>query len=285
MAEIKSSGSSNLEIDSGAVQDFGPWTAAFMGVDQATHPITFDSSWMMLVVGTDTPGGIVLGRKHDIEIGVGPTSPPAEIIWGPMRYAWLNAGGGRGQSVNYSFPMILGAGDQLWVRHKWNGPGVFPLTIFITTTDQFQPVRPAILSFGTRQITALSTPGGVLFGGSNALGLWYIMGRDGTGAGMPLTFNSSWLSIAMGLIGVGTTKARFQLGASRDGNPPDLPEVIDIGFQSLGGGVGSQNAYIGDVMNFPVNWEKGDTVWVRGANILPTTARTFTMTANFWGNP
>jgi len=284
MAEIKSSGSGPLEIDSDAGGVFGPWLAAFMGVDQATHPITFDSSWMMLVVGTDTIGGISMGRLHDMEIGKGPTSPPAEIIWGPMRYHWLNAGGGRGNHVNYSFPMLLKAGDQLWVRHKNNTGSDFPITMFITVTDQIQPIRPAITTFGTRQITAVVTPAGVLFGTTNTLGLWYIMGRDGTGAGMPLQFNASWLSINIGLIGIGTTKARYQLGASRDGNPPDLPEVIDLGFQSTGGS-GSHNAYLGDVINFPVNWEKGDTVWVRGANIVPGTPRTFHMTANFWGNP
>ena len=85
------------------------------------------------------------------------------------------------------------------------------------------------------------------------------------------------------LFGIGTTNARWQMGASRDGNPPDLPELIDIGFQSSGQG-GAQISEVGDVHNFPIPWEIGDTVWVRGA-VKGGTDRTFAMAATIWGNP
>lgn len=188
--------------------------------------------------------------------------------------------------VNYSWPQVLSAGDQLWCRIKKDATaaaGVQALEVFLTVSDQVAPVRPATVHFSTHKIFAPVTPAGVLFPASDILGLWYIMGNDGSGGGMPLPFNTSWLSMNVELFGIGTQNARWQLGASRDGNPPDLPELIDIGFQSSGGG-GSHVSETGDVHNFPIPWEKGDTVWVRGA-AKGGSARTFALAATFWGNP
>jgi len=287
MGEIKSSGSSRVFVPSDAVAGvFGPWTALFMGVDQATHGLTFDSSWALLVIHIDTfIGGQNIGVRYDVEIGVGPASPPGEIVWGPMRFATVHTGGGRGDACNYSFPLELKAGDQLWCRCKKDDTTVVDeLAVFLTVSDQVRPARAASVHFSTKEIFAPATPTGVLFPGSNILGSWYIMGQDGTGAGTPLEFNTSWLSLTIILLGIGTTGGRWQLGASRDGNPPDLPELIDVGFQSFGGG-GSHVSVVGDVLNFPIPWEKGDTVWIRGAVFPIVASRTFKVAANFWGNP
>ncbi len=288
MAEIKSSGSASVTVSSDSVADvFGPWTALFMGVDQATHPIVFDSSWAHLVIGD---AGITIGQfaglRLDVEIGIGPTSPPALTVWGPMKYTTWHTGGGRGMHTNYSFPLVQSAGDQFWIRIKKDSTaaaGVQALEVFLTVWDGIQPIRPATVNFATRKIFAPITPTGVLFLSSDILGLWYILGNDGSGGGMPLPFNASWLSMNIELFGIGTTNARWQMGASRDGNPPDLPELIDIGFQSSGQG-GAQISEVGDVHNFPIPWEIGDTVWVRGA-VKGGTDRTFAMAATIWGNP
>lgn len=288
MAEIKSSGSASVRVSSDTSAGvFGPWTALFMGVDQATHPITFNSTWAHLVIGTDVLViGQFVGLRFDVEIGVGPSSPPAKSIWGPMKYTSHHTGGGRGMHTNYSFPLVLDAGDQLWMRQRKDAtatPGVQDIVVFLTVSDQVQPIRPATVHFSTRKIFAPVTPTGVLFNDSDLLGLWYIMGNDGSGGGMPLPFDSSWLSMNIELFGIGSTNARWQLGASTDGNPPDLPELIDIGFQSHGG-PGAHVSEVGDVHNFPIPWVKGETVWVRGA-VKGVTERTFAMAATFWGNP
>ncbi len=288
MAEIKSSGSAAVLVSSDATAGvFGPWTAMFMGVDQATHPITFDSKWALLVVGVQAiVGSQFAGLRFEIELGIGPTSPPATIIWGPMRYTTIHTGGGRGNATNYSFPLVQSAGDQFWIRVRKSGPpggaGVDDIIAFMTVSDQFQPVRPATVHFSSGLIFNPGNLTGVLFGPSNTLGNWFIMGRDGDGSGTPLPFNSNWLSVVIDLIGIGTTQARWQLGASADGNLPDLPELIDVGFQSLGQG-GANVSTMGDVLNFPIPWVKGETVWIRGATI--GVARTFQIASTFWGNP
>ena len=287
MAEIKSSGSASVSVPSDSVADvFGPWTALFMGVDQATHPIVFDSQWAHLVIGVESiTVSQSAGIRMDVEIGVGPISPPAETVFGPMKYTSHHTGGGKGMHTNYSFPLVLSAGDQLWcrVRNATPSSGVQNLEVFLTVSDQFKPVRPATVHFSTRKIFAPATPNGVLFPSSDLLGLWYIMGNDGSGGGMPLSFDTSWISMNVELFGSITQNARWQLGSSRDGNPPDLPELIDIGYQSFFFGSG-QNSEVGDVHNFPVSWEKGDTIWVRGA-AKGGSSRTFNMAATFWGNP
>lgn len=285
MAEIKSSGSAAVIVTSASGPGvFGAWVALNMGVDQATHPITFDSTWGHIVMADDVPvSGNFVGRRHDVEIGRGPTSPPAEIIWGPMRFTTISAGGGRGLHTNYSFPLVLSAGDQLWARQKSSDTQVRTLVIFVTVSDQVQPIRPATVHFSTRKIFAPVTPNGVLFPASDVLGLWYLMGNDGSGGGMPLTFNSSWMSMNIELFAQPSTQARWQLGASTDGNPPDLPELIDVGFQSLGGAPGNISE-VGDVHNFPIPWVKGEALYVRGA-VKGGTGRTFAMAATIWGNP
>ncbi len=291
MGEIKSSGSAGVIVDTDTVADvFGPWTALFMGVDQATHPITFGATWAHLVLGTHTLVGQFAGLRMDVELGVGPTDPPAETVFGPLKFTSWHTGGGRGLHTNYSWPLVLAAGDQLWCRIKKDATaaaGVQEVDVFLTVSDQVKPVRPATVHFATHKIFAPGTPSGVLFPGGDLLGAWYIMGNDGSGGGMPLQFDASWLSMNVELFNRPTLNARWQLGASRDGNPPDLPELIDIGFQSMGGG-GIHVSEVGDVHNFPVNWEKGDTVWVRGASkpgVSPTNDETFAMAGTFWGNP
>ncbi len=301
LAEIKGSGSSEVLVSSDDVADvFGPWTAMFMGVDQATHPITFDSSWALLVLGTSTLIGQFVGVRMDVEIGVGPTSPPAEIVWGPMRYASHHTGGGRGNSINYSFPLLASAGDQFWIRIKKDATaaaGVQPVHAFLTVWDGIQPIRPATAFFASpgHFTTGLIGPvgsgtaefpegGGVIFPGGNTLGLWH----DITGLG-GLDLDTNWCSLSLNLVGIGTTTARFQLAATDgpgDPGPPDLPELIDIGFQSMGGG-GSHVQVIGDVMNFPIPWKKTQGVWIRGATLSTPllTDRTFNITTTFWGNP
>jgi len=301
MAEIKSSGSAAVAVSNDAsIGVFGPWTAMFMGVDQATHPITFDASWVLLVVGSTDPlvGSQFVGLRFDIEIGRGPTSPPAEILWGPMKYTVHHTGGGRGMHTNYSFPLELNAGDQLWMRsRKPTQATVDPLQCFLTVSDQFQPIRPATQHLSTTTIpwfggggfiNSPGSPGGVQFPGDNNLGLWFEMTTPNAGLG----FNASWMSINVELIGIGTTRARWQLGADQPGQPgpPDLPELIDVGFQSHGGGGGNVSE-VGDVMNFPIPWTKGESVWIRGAvfgtvNVDPLlNFRTFQIAATFWGNP
>lgn len=299
MAEIKSSGSSKVAVLSDDLADvFGPWTAMFMGVDQATHPITFDSLWALLVIGVDD---ITSGTRMDVEIGIGPTSPPAETVWGPMKFVAISTGGGRGTNCNYSFPLTLSAGDQVWARCKKDAgsvAGIQTLLLFFTVSDQFQPIRPATVHLSTSVlfqavggfINAPATPAGVRFPGSNILGLWYEMTTPNEGLG----FDASWLSICADKIQEPTTSARWQLGAVQpgEGSPPDLPELIDVGFTSLGGGFGGIHVSVmADVMNFPVPWTKGDSVWIRGAvfkevdvdpldNFLD-----FQIAATFWGNP
>lgn len=299
MAEIKSSGSSAVNVPSDSVTGvFGPWIAMFMGVDQATHPITFDSLWALLVIGRTTPP---FSSDMDVEVGIGPTSPPAETVWGPMKYTALHTGGGRGMHTNYSFPLKLSAGDQVWARmRKSTGAvGVQNLTVFLTVSDQFQPVRPATVHLSTTTIfEALGPPGGfinspgtlagVRFPGDNILGLWYEMTTPNQGLG----FDTSWMSIAVELILIGNTKARWQLGADQPGQPgpPDLPELIDVGFQSEGQGGGNVSE-LADVMNFPIPWTKGESVWIRGAVFGQVNAnpalnfRDFQIAATFWGNP
>ena len=304
MAEIKSSGSAAVVVPSdaaiGSDDVFGPWTALEMGVDQASHPITFDASWALLVIGVQGLIGQFVGVRLDVQLGRGPTSPPAEILWGPMKYTSHHTGGGRGLHTNYSFPLKLNAGDQLWARCRKDSTmttGVQELIFFLTVSDQFQPIRPATLHLSTTTIpwfggdafiNSPSTPGGVRFPGSNNLGLWYEMTTPNSGLG----FNASWMSIAVELINIATTQARWQLGAVQlgEGSPPNLPELIDVGYQSLGGGGGnvSENA---DIMNFPVPWTKGESVWIRGAVFAQVNAnplldfRDFKIAATFWGNP
>ncbi len=305
MGEIKSSGSSRVAVSSDSVSGvFGPWTALDMGVDQATHPITFDSQWALMVVGD---AGITMGQfvgiRLDIEIGVGPTDPPAETVWGPMKYTTHHTGGGRGMHTNYSFPLELNAGDQVWARvrkdisHLPSDPAVQDLQIFLTVSDQFQPVRPATVHLSTTMIpwfggdafiNAPGTPAGVRFPGDNILGLWYEMTTPNDGLG----FNASWMSISVELINIATTGARWQLGAVQpgEGSPPNLPELIDVGFQSSGGG-GQHVSENADVMNFPIPWQKGDGVWIRGAVFGTVNAnpllnhRDMKIAATFWGNP
>jgi len=296
MGEIKSSGSAKVSVPNDASSaTFGPWTALFMGVDQATHPITFDASWALLVVGSTDPlvGSQFAGLRYDIEIGRGPSSPPAEIVWGPMKYTTHHTGGGRGVHTNYSFPLDLDAGDQLWIRcRKPTQTTVDPLKVWLTVSDQFQPVRPATRHLSTTTlmdvpgptngsgfISSPGSPGGVLMPDA-ALGLWFIM----TGLG-GLPFNATWMSISVELIGIASTDARWQLGADQPGEPgpPDLPELIDVGFSSHGGG-GSHVSVNADVMNFPIPWQKAESVWIRGQS-LSGVDRTFKVAATFWGNP
>lgn len=306
LAEIKSSGSSDVLVSTDTAADtFGPWTAMFMGIDQATHPITFDSTWAMLELGTSQLVSQDHGVRLDVEIGVGPVSPPAEIVWGPFRHASHHAGGGRGNNNNYSFPLVASAGDQFWMRIKkavgGGGPGVQPVHCFLTVWDGVQPVRPATVFFDTAGhfTTGLIGPvgsgtaenpegGGVQFPGDNVLGFWH----DITGLG-GLGFNSSWASVTINLRNIGTTTARWQLAATDgpgDPGPPDLPELIDIGFQSFGGG-GQHAQVLGDVMNFPIPWKKGQGIWIRGATFGLVDAnpllnfRTFDIAMSFWGNP
>lgn len=304
LAEIKSSGSSKVLVESAADTTFGAWTAMFMGIDQATHPITFDSTWAMLELGATGLVGQDHGVRMDVEIGVGPTSPPANIVWGPFRHASHHAGGGRGNNNNYSFPLIASAGDQFWMRMKKTqalDAGIQPLQCFLTVWDGIQPVRPATVFFDTSGhfTTGLIGPvgigtaenpegGGVIFPGDNVLGLWH----DITGLG-GLAFDSSWASVTINLRNIGTTTARWQLAATDgpgDPGPPDLPELIDIGFQSLGGG-GQHAQVLGDVMNFPIPWKKSQGIWIRGATFGQVNAnpllnfRTFDLAMMFWGNP
>lgn len=301
LAEIKSSGSSDVGVSTAADQAFGPWTAMFMGVDQATHPITFGSTWALLILGD---AGISIsqfvGIRLDVEIGVGPTSPPAATVW-RQRYATHHAGGGRGNNANYSFPLAAAAGDRFWIRVKkattTAGAGVQEIHAFLTVWDGIQPVRPATEFFSSPSLFAkgfigpvgtgtAEAPegGGVIFPGGDILGLFH----DITGLG-GLKFNSTWMSLSINLTGIGTTTARFQLAATDgpgDPGPPDLPELIDVGFQSSGGG-GPNVQVVGDVLNFPVPWKKGQGVWIRGATLStpPLTDRTFDITTAFWGNP
>ena len=309
MAEIKSSGSSRVVVPSdtaiGSDDVWGPWTALDMGVDQATHPITFDSLWALLVIGTETLIGQFVGVRLEVELGVGPTDPPAETVWGPMRYTSHHTGGGRGHHTNYSFPLELNAGDQVWARCKKDltmTTGVQELMCFLTVSDQFQPVRPATVHLSTTSLpwftsgplgsnAFINSPGteaGVRFPGDNILGLWYEMTTPNSG----LLFNASWMSITVELIGIATTGARWQLGAVQpgEGSPPNLPELIDVGFQSQGGG-GQHVSENADVMNFPIPWVKGDSVWIRGSVFGTVNAnpllnhRDMKIAAVFWGNP
>jgi hypothetical protein len=304
MGEIKGSGSAGVSVSNDINSaTFGPWTPLFMGVDQATHGITFDSSWALLVIGSPgaSLGSQFAGLRFDFEIGRGPVDPPTEIVWGPMKYTTHHTGGGRGNHTNYSFPLELDAGDQLWIRsRKPTQTGVDPINVFLTVSDQFAPIRPATAHLSTT--TLLDVPGpttgtgfinspgtlaGVRFPADNALGLWYIMTPLGG-----LTFDTSWMSISVDVIGAPSTKARWQLGADQPGQPgpPDLPELIDVGFQSHGGG-GSHVSVNSDVMNFPIPWEKAESVWIRGAvfdTVSGTPAlnhRDFKVAATFWGNP
>ena len=188
--------------------------------------------------------------------------------------------------TNYSFPVVLDAGDQLWARCRKSLDAtdeIDEIHLWMTVSDQVQPIRPATVHFSTRKIFAPGTPAGVRFPASNILGAWYIMGNDGSGGGMPLPFDASWLSMNVEIFTTPSISARWQLGASRDGNPPDLPELIDIGYQSHGGG-GIHVSEVGDVHNFPIPWEKGDTVWVRGA-MMNGVSKDMRMAATFWGNP
>ncbi len=307
LAELKSSGSSDVTVSTDTAEDvFGPWTAMFMGIDQVLHPISFDSTWAMLTMGV---ASITISQNNgirlDVEIGVGPTSPPAEIVWGPFRHATHHTGGGRGNNNNYSFPLVASAGDQFWMRIKkavgGGGAGVQGIQCFLTVWDGVQPVRPATVFFDTSGhfTTGLIGPvgsgtaenpegGGVIFPGDNVLGLWH----DITGLG-GLGFNSSWASVTINLRNIGTTTARWQLAATDgpgDPGPPDLPELIDVGFQSFGGG-GQHAQVLGDVMNFPIPWKKSQGIWVRGATFGQVDAnpllnfRTFDMAMSFWGNP
>lgn len=302
MAEIISSGSAAVEVSSDSVAGvFGPWTALFMGQQQQSHAIDFDSLWALLVVGTETLVSQFAGVRVDLELGIGPTSPPAESIWGPMKYTSWHAGGGRGMHTNYSFPLKLSAGDQVWARVRLDSSHVGgvaqPVIFFLTVSDQFQPVRPATVHLSTTTlpwfggdafINSSSTPGGVRFPGSNNLGLWYEMTTPNSGLG----FKASWMSIAVELINIATTQARWQLGAVQlgEGSPPNLPELIDVGYQSSGGG-GQHVSEVSDVMNFPIPWVKGQSVWIRGAVFAQVNAnplldfRDFKIAATFWGNP
>lgn len=297
MAEIKSSGSSKVAVPSDSVDlVWGPWTALEMGIDQATHPITFNSSWALLCIGVD----LIIGTDNDVEIGIGPTSPPAETVWGPMKFTARSTGGGRGVNTNYSFPLNLSAGDQVWARCRKTagGVGVQELQMFLTVSDQFQPVRPATVHLSTSVlfqpvggfVNSPGSPGGVLWPGDNVLGQWFEMTTPNEGLG----FNTSWMSITVDLIQVPTVSARWQLGAVQvgEGSPPDLPELIDVGFQSLGGGFGGIHvSVVADVMNFPIPWTKGESVWIRGAVFGQVNAnpvlnfRTAQIAATFWGNP
>lgn len=295
MAEIKSSGSSKVGVSSDSADFvFGPWTALEMGVDQATHPITFDSSWALLVIGVD----LIVSDSSDVEIGVGPTDPPAETVWGPMKFTARSTGGGRGTNCNYSFPLVLSAGDRVWARSRSAGVGVQELLLFLTVSDQFQPIRPATVHLSTSVlfqpvggfINSISTPGGVRFPGDNFLGPWTEMTTPNLG----LDFDSSWLSICLDAIQQPTLQARFQLGAVQEGegSPPDLPELIDVGYTSLGGGFGGIHVSVmADVMNFPIPWVKGDSVWIRGTvfrEVDPDPLDNFIdfkIAATFWGNP
>ncbi len=297
MAEIKSSGSSKVAVPSDSANlVFGPWTALEMGVDQATHPITFDSLWALLVIGVD----LIIGTDSDVEIGVGPTDPPAETVWGPMKFSARSTGGGRGTNTNYSFPLKLSAGDRVWARCRKaaGGVGVQELLLFLTVSDQLQPIRPATVHLSTSVlfqpvggfINAPATPAGVRFPGDNLLGLWYEMTTPNLG----LDFNSSWMSICMDGLNNPTLQARWQLGAVQpgEGSPPDLPELIDVGQTTLGGGFGGIHVSVmADVLNFPIPWEKGDSVWIRGAVFREVNANPvlnfidFKIAATFWGNP
>ena len=301
MAEIKSSGSSAVTVSSDTVADvFGPWTAMDMGPDQASHPISFDSTWAYLFCGDR---GITIGQfvglRMDIEIGKGPSSPPAEIVWGPMRFAFQHTGGGRGNSCNYSFPLIATAGDQFWIRVKKDSTaaaGVQDIIASLTVWDGIIPIRPASDFFMTAGHfttgfigpVGSGTPqapegGGVIFPGvvPNTLGLWHICTPLGG-----LAFDASWLSVDFNLVGVGTSLLRYQLGATPEGNPnpPDLPELIDICWSSSGGG-GSHVQVVGDVGNYPIPWEKGQNVWIRGASIESFGVdRSAKIALSFWGN-
>ena len=302
MAIIKSSGSSGVIVTSGVGPDvFGPWVPLFMGFDQATHGLNFDSTWAMIEMADPVPASGVpplpnIGRRHDVEIGRGPTAPPAEIVWGPMRFATISAGGGRGNECNYSFPLELLAGDQLWVRQKSTDVGVTAdLVIFVTTWDGVKPARAATAHFSTADFftTGFIGPvgagspdapegGSVLFPASNILGLWHIITPP---AG--LAFNASWLSVTTNLTSVGTNRARWQLASTPPGGPgpPPLPELIDVGFQSLGGS-GSHVQVLGDVKNFPIPYETGEGVWIRGASIVSFgLSRSLKVAMTFWGNP
>lgn len=300
MAEIKSSGSSKVVVPSDNLADvFGPWTAMFMGVDQATHPITFSSLWALLVIGVED---ITTATRLDVQIGIGPTSPPAEIVWGPMKFVAISTGGGRGLNCNYSFPLKLSAGDQVWTRIRKEAgsiAGIQELLVFLTVSDQFQPVRPATVHLSTTSlpwfggdafINSPGTPDGVRFIGDNILGLWYEMTTPNVG----LEFNASWMSINVDKIQEPTTSSRWQLAAVQpgEGSPPDLPELIDVGFTTLGGGFGGIHvSVVADVMNFPIPWTKGDSVWIRGAVFKVVDANPlnnfldYQIAATFWGNP
>ena len=305
LAEIKGSGSSEVIVGTAAGAGFGAWTAMFMGVDQASHPIVFDSTWALLTLGASSLIGQFVGVGLDVEIGIGPTSPPAEIVWGPMRHASHHTGGGRGNNNNYSFPLLASAGDQFWIRIKkadtTTAAGVQELHSSLTVWDGIQPVRPATAFFASPAhfTTGLIGPvgsgtaefpegGGVQFPGDNVLGFWH----DITGLG-GLDIDSTWLSMQINLVGIGTTTARFQLAATDDASdpgPPDLPELIDILFQSQGGG-GSNVQVLGDILNFPIPWKKTQGVWIRGAtfgqvNVDPLlNFRTFNITMTMWGDP
>lgn len=284
MAVLNSSGSASVTVTSGAgVELYGPWTAMFMGTDQATHGTRFDSSWMMVTAADNVPVGAQNGRQHTIQIGKGPVSPPSDTIW-ENRFMTFSAGGGRGAEASFSFPIKLAKGEFLWCRQKDNEAVARDLGIFITSSDQVAPIQAANAHFSTEKITSGATPGGVLFGANDVLGLWYIMGRGGVGSGMPLPFNASWMSIMIGLINVATETARWQLAATPlgDPGPPALPELIDMGFQTFG--AASNNiSYLGDVKNFPIPWTRNETIWIRGAN-AGVVARTFTIGATFFGN-
>lgn len=301
MGEIKSSGSSGVIVTSGVGPDvFGPWTALFMGFDQATHGLNFDSTWAMIVLADPLPASgkppANFGRRHDVEIGRGPASPPSEIVWGPMRFATITAGGGRGSHCNYSFPLELEAGDKLWVRQKNSDIGsTTDMVIFVTTWDGVIPPRAATAMFATGNFfttgfvgpVGAGTPdapegGSVLCPAFNVLGLWHIMTPP-----QGLAFNTSWLSMTTNLVSNGTTRLRWQLAATPPGDPgpPDLPELIDVGFQSFGGAP-SHVQVLGDVHNFPIPWEEGEGVWIRGASIESFSVdRNLKVAATFWGNP
>jgi hypothetical protein len=153
--------------------------------------------------------------------------------------------------------------------------------VFFDTASHFTSGLIGPVGIGTAEFPE---GGGVLFPGGNTLGFWH----DITGLG-GLGFNASWLSVTINLRGEPTNTARWQLGATDgpgDPGPPDLPELIDIGFQSHGGG-GSHVQVLGDVMNFPIPWKKGQGVWIRGANMSTPllTDKTFDIAMTFWGNP
>lgn len=295
MALIKSSASSDVIVESGDGPDvFGPWVPLMMGIDNATQGLTFDSTWGMIVMADPVPiSDAPIGRRHDVEIGRGPTSPPAEIVWGPMRFATITAGGGRGHHCNYSFPLDLLADDFLWVRQKSSGAGFKELVFFLTTWDGVKPARAATVHFSTADFfttgfigpVGSGTPdapeGGEVIFPSTSLGLWHIITPP---AG--LAFNASWLSVTLNLDLEATTRMRWQLAATPEGDPgpPPLPELRDIGFQSLGGG-GGHVQVLGDVHNFPVPWVKGEGVWIRGATIAPLDTRDAKIAMTFWGNP